>query len=134
MKYATFFFILGVLFCASTHGLHPKPAQPLEIPPQNAKMPQQFLQKELGDLKIGESCYTMPWAMWIDLEGRCWLNPRYPVDEKPRGTVKMYVFRKQAGYYVNIWNCKDHGWQRVKQPSFVGQSGPWIPVVQLLSR
>jgi hypothetical protein len=137
-KAATFFFLLGVAFCASTHGVIPPNAERLQaetreaiLAPSHARMPQKFIQKELKDLKVGESCYTVPWGMWVDSKGNCWLNPNYSASDNPGGTVQMYVTRKSDGYYVNISRCKDHGWQRVTRPSYAGQNGPWIPVVRM---
>lgn len=92
-----------------------------------ARMPQGLIQKELKDLKVGEHCYTVPWAMWVDSEGNCWLNPNYSAYDGTMGTVQMSVAREKAGYVVNVAGCADHGWNRNGQ-----RDEPWIPVVRLL--
>jgi hypothetical protein len=83
-----------------------------------ATIPSDRLEITIKDLQVGESGYTLPWGMWIDLEDHCWLNPDYPVTGEVKGTSRMWVERKENGYHVG-------------RPSYVGQDGPWIPVVEL---
>ena len=65
--------------------------------------------RTLGGLRVGESGYTVPWALCFTKDGPR-LHSEYDLDMEPGGTVTMKVTRcKQSGIIVNISNC-DHAW------------------------
>jgi len=48
------------------------------------QLPEKFEKKDiLENLSDYTSCYTVPWAMWVDNKGECYLNETYPFDHAP---------------------------------------------------
>lgn len=81
-------------------------------------------------MTTGSVGYIVPWGMWVDADRKCWLNPKYTLDEKPGGTAQMRVELHEDGYHVWAPPCKTWGIQR--EPSYVGQQDTqYIPVVEL---
>jgi hypothetical protein len=108
-------------------------SQTLSEKPCDFKMlPDKYIQKEIQNLKIGEFGYTVPWAMWVSLNGKCYLNPQYSVEKTRGGTVQMKITRTKEGYIVDILGCQDYRWPKGKKPAYVGQNGPWIPVKKII--
>lgn len=105
-----------------------------ETPPEPVVLPDEQVQKQIKHIKPGEHAYTVHWAMWVDQDGHCWLNPDYTIHTARRGTVSMLVGRHhQDGSYYVIREG-DYRWTKVDEPSYVGQNGPWIPVSKILTR
>ncbi len=67
-----------------------------------AQLPADRLELKIGSLQIGQSGFCVPWAMWVDLDNQCWLNPDYRVSAHPGGTVQMRVSRAEDGFYVVV--------------------------------
>lgn len=63
----------------------PKPARQVEVP--------------IADMPIGSQGYTVPWAAWTDNSGT-WLNPHYPVQPAPGGTVQLLIERRPEGHFI----------------------------------
>ncbi len=86
-----------------------------------AKLPPKFEDKsQLKNMKVGESGYTVPWAMWVDLDGNCWLNENYTIQGTPGGTVQLKITRVTEGYIAHINDMKDNErWQKVEDPCFM---------------
>lgn len=59
-------------------------------------------QSTIRDMAVGETGYTVPWALWSDAEDRLWIEGDYIVLGKARGTARMFVARKADGYKVDI--------------------------------
>lgn len=87
-------------------------------PPQ-AELPKDRRQKQLCDMKPGESGWTVPWGMFADNDGKLWVNVKYSVYESPGGTVSMKVERTATGYTCDVSQCRDHRWSR-RTPVYVG--------------
>jgi hypothetical protein len=54
----------------------------------------------IARMQVGETAYTTPWGMWVDLSKQGWLHPEYPATATPRGTIRMKVERHENGYHV----------------------------------
>jgi hypothetical protein len=95
------------------------------------KLPEDFLDTDtLANLRVGERCYTTPWAMWVDLSMNCWLHPEYTAQQNPGGTVHMRVARLKDGYHV--WPPVGEKYKPSAQQSYVSPDDtPWIPVVNI---
>ena len=65
-----------------------------------ATLPDGLGQPTLADLTIGQTAYTVPWAMWADEERSLWLTPSFPAHDQPGGTVRMRVDLRSDGYHV----------------------------------
>jgi hypothetical protein len=84
----------------------------------------------IGGMMIGEVAYTLPWAMWVDTDRRCWLHPHYPARESAGGTVQMRVERRLDGYHV--WPPPGNKWSVKRRNGFVGgEDVEFIPVAEL---
>lgn len=68
-------------------------------------------EREIRQMLIGESGWTVPWGMYADEEGRLWLNDTYTVSDTPGGTVNMLVTRTDSGYVVDF-RKSDHRWTK----------------------
>jgi hypothetical protein len=96
-----------------------------------AKLPQRFVDRAtIENMAVGDRRYTTPWGMWVDMSMDCWLHPNYPAYEKPGGTVRMPIERREDGYHV--WPPSDESYRPSHKSGFVS-SGPveFIPVAQI---
>lgn len=84
-------------------------------------LPSQFVAPTLQDLNIGEGGYVVPWAMSVDPDGSLWLNSHYTVHAEPRGTLSMFVVRREGGFEVCVSKAETHRWERSEYPC----SGSW---------
>lgn len=55
------------------------------------KLPKELQQKEIKDLKQGESGYTLPWAMNATDNGTLWIRCDYPVFSSPHKEAVMKI-------------------------------------------
>ncbi len=86
----------------------------------------------LDQLAPGESTYTTPWAMWVDLDRKGWLHPGYKAHPVPGGTVQMKVTRTKDRYTVDLTQCKGYDWKPTSDPCYAGPHGEWIPVAEMI--
>ena len=56
----------------------------------------------IADMKVGETCLTVGWAMREDLAGVFWLDPTYDVTPSAMGTLHMPITRLAGGFMVTI--------------------------------
>ena len=68
-------------------------------------------QEYIENMEPGSSGWTVPWAMSVDEDGRCYLNSRYTIHPQPGGTVEMLVTRHGNAFHVDISQCR-HTWDR----------------------
>ena len=91
------------------------------------KLPPEMLQKTIGTMFPGETLYTVPWAMEIDSERRCWINTTFAAMEEPGGTVRMEITRTPDGYHVRI--PADERYLYNSKPS---TAAPYAPVIEVV--
>jgi hypothetical protein len=99
----------------------------------NATLPVALGEFTLGEMARGQRAYTLPWGMWVDEQRRCWLNPDYPAEAAPDGTVEMPVYRLADGTFEVDVRGLDEQWTPEDDPGYFGQDGPWLRVSRVLS-
>jgi hypothetical protein len=77
---------------------------PLRKGPAHATLPESLEEtNQLRNMPPMGDGYTVPWAMSVDTERRCYLNSEYTFYPQPGGTVQLYVHRDKAGaYHVRV--------------------------------
>lgn len=84
----------------------------------------------LSRLAIGETAFTVPWAMAVSEDGRCYLNGGYTTEARPGGTVTMKVERKEEGFVVTVPPTKRYS--TAERPPWVGSGlADIFPVVEV---
>ena len=95
------------------------------------KLPTHLHRHTLADLRVGQSTWTVPWAMYAEPDGTLYLNGNYSLhSDAPGGTVQMQVLRGPDGFIVDISRCANFGWKPTGA-CYVGGSDP-LPVIQLI--
>ena len=69
---------------------------------KQAVLPARLIERTLGDLKVGESVWVVPWMLHVDDRRRCWIDPAATFCMERGGTVQMRVTRKPDGLHVDI--------------------------------
>jgi hypothetical protein len=96
-----------------------------------AKLPMDLVDRAtLANMRVGQTCFTLPWAMWVDLDMECWLHPDYPAHDVSYGSARMLVRHQADGYHV----CPPSG--AAYRPSEIhGYASEddtrWLPVVSV---
>ena len=79
----------------------------------------------LRDLSPGQYAYTVPWAMWVDASGRCWLHGWHSAHRNPGGTVQLRVEYWPDG--LRVTTPPDAQWETRDRAPEVGD----LPVVNV---
>jgi hypothetical protein len=77
-----------------------------------ARMPEAMCEKTIADLRIGEGTWALPWAMLVDNDRCCWLQPEFAQNSRPGGTTEMRIERTKEGFVVDISRCGYHRWHK----------------------
>ena len=97
-----------------------------------AYLPDDLEEIPIGSMMIGESGYTVPWAMAVDPNGGLWLHAGYTYDDRPGGkgkTTNMKVTRTEKGYVVDITReGLDYRWKKYELQRGIR----WLPIVKLI--
>jgi hypothetical protein len=56
----------------------------------------------IGDLKVGQTAYSVPQALWIDANHHAWLALGFRVTMYVQGNSRMLIGREVDGYHVWI--------------------------------
>ncbi len=99
---------------------------------QQAMLPDHLEEVTIKDMLEGESCYTVPWAMWADEKGHLWLNGSYLFHKEDGGagkTTRMKITRINGGFEVDTSRCKDEKWASEENPAWDINR---LPVVKLI--
>ena len=77
-----------------------------------AQIPEMYrsTRRTIGGLKPGESGWCVSWAISVDHDWGCWINPDHEVHNRPGGTVDTLVTRDADGWHVAIPRPAD-GWR-----------------------
>lgn len=92
-------------------------------------LPESLEQDTIGRMSIGDEGYTVPWAMWVDLDRHMWAHPEYMVHKSPMGTVHMKIKREANALVVFKDTIGDQRYNPTAQPGYAGGSSGWIPVI-----
>jgi hypothetical protein len=84
-----------------------------------AKLPKNKEERLIQDMKIGESGYSVPWAMWVDEQKNCWLNEEYAIHKEKDVSRELKVEKLSEGYIVYIHDI-DHNWSPQFEPFCFG--------------
>jgi len=98
---------------------------------QQALLPPDLSELTLADLEVGDSAWTVPWAMWVDRDRKCWLHPDSAAHERGGGTAQMLVARTEKGYGIGLLPDCDHKWLPSDEPATRVFAPAWIPVVEI---
>lgn len=79
------------------------------------RLPEHVYQDTVGDLKLGATGWTVPWALVADEEGDLYLLTGHSIHSSPGGTVQMFVQRLEGGFLVDIRECGFYRWPRGEQ-------------------
>lgn len=82
-----------------------------------AILPENMEDDTIESLMTGQTVYVVPWAMWVDEQRRCWLNPRMTTRPEPHGTANMAVTRTEDGVTVSR---TDHHYTTSERPPHHG--------------
>jgi hypothetical protein len=77
--------------------------------------------RTLADLQPGETCYSLPWGLH-KAQGQWWLNPNYPAETQPGGTVQMRV--RRLGDRYTAWPVNHDDFPRGGRVEVAGLA-PW---------
>lgn len=71
-------------------------------------------------MRVGEKCYTVPWAMEVTAEGKCLLKLEYIASTQSGGTVQLMIEKKEDGFYATLVRTFDHEyeWDRIPTPGY----------------
>lgn len=69
-----------------------------------AVIPDDKMEKQIAGLAIGESAWTVPWAIELDAGQRAFLNTHFSQHENPGGTVQLKVTRERDGWKAELYD------------------------------
>lgn len=99
---------------------------------RHAVLPENMEESRIVGMCPGDTRWTLPWAMWVDRDRRCWLHPEYPADLNPGGTVSMRIELHPDGYHV--WPPADQRYSLQDEPGYVSPADTeYLPVAMLHS-
>lgn len=92
---------------------------------RQAELPDSLRERVLLDLKPGESCWTLPWALYCAEDGTFKLNGDYEQYSLPVGAVDMKVTRTSTGYKCDVSSSRlNRAWNKPGKPEFAGDFTP----------
>jgi hypothetical protein len=105
------------------------------IPPQvSAKFPEEYLERTLAEIKIGEHVVVDASSLVVDTELNCWLKPDVVIGSDAfalsSATPCVGVMRDERGYVVSLQASKGRRWRAGPKPEPV-DGVAWIPVVEV---
>lgn len=66
-----------------------------------ARLPEKLVKhNHIHEMMVGQSGFTVPWAMSINKQRLCSLRPDYTFYDKPGGTVSLWIQKTPTGYRV----------------------------------
>ena len=65
-------------------------------------LPNDLETKTIAMMFPGETLYTVPWAMLVDIDRRCWLRGDYRVSDQRANTSTMEIHRNSRGFDVRL--------------------------------
>ena len=74
----------------------------------SSKLPGELTQLLIAHMKVGDSGYTVPWAMWADVNGDLWIHGGYPVWSESGGTGHMHIERTETDMRVRKSTIGDY--------------------------
>jgi hypothetical protein len=87
-------------------------------------LPEELEEVGVQDLLLGESAYTVAWAMKVDEDGTLWMRKDWAFCKEPGGTAKMKITMRK-GYIEVHKNTIDMRYFR----EFIEYKQEYLPVV-----
>ena len=75
-----------------------------------AQLPETCRKRTIAEMDIGESAWTVPWAMSADHHAKLWLRGDYLIELTPCGTACLLVRRADDGWHVDASMVEDFTW------------------------
>jgi hypothetical protein len=105
------------------------------IPPQtSAKFPEEYLERTLAEIRLGESVVVDAAALAVDTELNCWLKPDVVIGSDSVALSSSVpcigVHRNERGYIVSLQASKGRRWRPGPKPQPI-EGLEWIPVVEV---
>ena len=105
------------------------------IPPQtSSKFPEEFLERTLSEMRVGEHAVVEATAVEVDTELNCWLKPDVVSGTDAvalnSATPCVSVLRDECGYVVSLQASKGRRWRPGPKPEPINGVG-WIPVIEV---
>ncbi len=69
-----------------------------------ALLPKIKEQMRISDLRIGESCYCVPYAMKVRSDGKCFLDVYYNAHKEPTDSARLKIERIDNGFIAYIYD------------------------------
>lgn len=93
-------------------------------------LPEEFDQLNIKDLIDGETAYSVPWSVWVKMNGTAQINGKYSFEEKPKGTASMEIKRRGNEILINLKTVGNYKFDRQESPPHLGSTEEdYIPVV-----
>ena len=67
----------------------------------------------IRDMEVGESGWTMPWAVRLGLENDYWIDLEYNIYEGKQGTSTLEVTRHEDGYHPKLHEPYEYEPERI---------------------
>ncbi len=64
-------------------------------------MPPEYMERTIRDMTPGESGWTVPWAITVDIDRTMWVNGAYSIERESVGTARTRIERTSNG--VAVW-------------------------------
>lgn len=74
-------------------------------------LPDHLEENTIKGMDIGDTGYTVPWAMFAGGDRRLWIDGNFTIDSEPGGTVCMLIKRMSDGIDVQESTIGDHKFQ-----------------------
>lgn len=84
---------------------------------QAIKIPERAMMKHISGMNIGETRWTVPWAICVDADRTGWLMPDSPVELLgPGGTVQLKITRTKNGFVAELYDYRDWSFEVSARP------------------
>lgn len=83
-------------------------------------LPEEFDALGIKDLIDGETAYTVPWSVWVKLNGTAAINGNFNFEEQPSGTLSMEIKKQGNKIQVNLKTVGKYKFERSENPPHQG--------------
>lgn len=83
-------------------------------------LPEEFDALGIKDLIDGETAYTVPWSVWVRLNGTAAINGSFNFEEHPKGTLSMEIKKVGQKIQVNLKTVGNYKFERSETPPHSG--------------
>lgn len=92
-------------------------------------LPEELEQTSIEDLQEGESAYCVPWAIWVKLDKRSFINGHFSFESEEEGTLTMHIKRRGSEILVDKDSLGGHKFSRSEFPPHIdSKPEDYLPV------